>query len=250
MEKAEKNEAKVKLEHDRKSKSRKLKELIKKYPGLYSFMLKLRTISLNMRSRESIFSKVYETNAWADEESLSGSGSNMAETAAIRRELPKIFRDLKINSLVDIPCGDFYWMKHLLADCPKLTYFGGDIVGEMISKNNRRHRNLKVRFGKIDLVSDNVPKGDAILCRDCLIHLSFKDGLKAINNIKKSGSEYLISTTFQHLSINENSPTGPHGREIDLQLAPYNFPKPLMLINEEVPNCPHKCLGIWEIKDL
>jgi hypothetical protein len=243
-------DAKTKLEIDKRSKSRKIKEIIKKYPKVYEVLLKLRTAYLKMQSRERIFSKVYETNAWGDEESLSGSGSNLKETEAIRKKLPALFKKLKIKSLVDIPCGDFYWMKSLLADCKSIKYFGGDIVPEMILINNSKYKTSKIKFEKVDLVMDKVPKGDAVLCRDCLIHLSFKDGLKAIENICNSKSGYLLSTTFPHIKINKNSPTGPHGREINLELAPYNFPKPLSLINEGVANCPDKCLGIWKIKDL
>lgn len=244
------NDAKAKLALERKSKSRKIKEFIKKYPSVYNATLKLRTIYLRLQSREKIFSSVYNTNAWADAESLSGPGSNLNETAVIRKELPKLFKKFNIKSVVDIPCGDFYWMKYLMKDCSEINYLGGDIVKQMIHSNNLKYGNSRIKFRKIDIVSNKVPKGDVVLCRDCLIHLSFADGLKAIENIRNSGTGYLLSTTFPNISVNKNSPTGPHGREINLQLPPYNFPKPLLLINEGVPKCPDKNLGLWKIKDL
>ncbi|MEK6849969.1 MAG: class I SAM-dependent methyltransferase [Nanoarchaeota archaeon] len=244
------NDAKAKLERDKKSKNRRIKEFIKKYPAVYGAMLKLRNLYLRLQSREKIFSSVYNKNTWADAESLSGPGSNLNETTVIRKELPKLFKKFNVKSIVDVPCGDFYWMKYLIKDYPEINYFGGDIVKQMIHSNNLRFGNSRIKFRKIDIVSDKIPKGDIMLCRDCLIHLSFSDGIKAIENIKGSDSKYLLSTTFSNITVNKNSPTGSHGREINLQLHPYNFPKPILLINEGVPKCPHKNLGLWRIEDM
>ena len=35
-----------------------------------------------------------------------------------------------------------------------------------------------------------------ILCRDCLVHLTFDDARAALQNLRRSGSKYLLTTTF------------------------------------------------------
>src|SRR5215471_3655990 len=54
-----------------------------------------------------IFTGIYEQNIWKNSESRSGHGSTLEYTTAVRDALPTIFRDLKITSMVDAPCGDF-----------------------------------------------------------------------------------------------------------------------------------------------
>ena len=62
------------------------------------------------RSEESVFSKVYRNNEWWDgEESKSGPGSGLTQTRRLRQELPLLFKELGVRTLLDAPCGDFYW---------------------------------------------------------------------------------------------------------------------------------------------
>jgi hypothetical protein len=44
----------------------------------------------------------------------------------------------------------------------------------------------------LDLVRDPLPRADAVLCRDCLIHLSLEEGRRAPENIRRSGAAYLL----------------------------------------------------------
>jgi hypothetical protein len=73
----------------------------------------------------------------------------------------------------------------------------------------------------------------------------------AIQNIKRSGSTYLLTTTFPHA---ENSVivTGSW-RAINLQGAPFYFPAPVAIFNESSKNDPatlSKSLALWKIADL
>lgn len=60
-----------------------------------------------------VFTMIYRRGVWRDSESRSGSGSNMRATEAIRAELPRMLEALQIKSLLDVPCGDFNWMKEI-----------------------------------------------------------------------------------------------------------------------------------------
>ena len=45
---------------------------------------------------------------------------NLEQTLVILDELPKIIRKYKISSILDLPCGDFYWMKEF--DFKEINY--------------------------------------------------------------------------------------------------------------------------------
>ena len=202
-----------------------------------------------MKSTNQIFEDIYRTNKWGNNDSVSGPGSTLHQTKAVRSHIPSLIRELNCTSLLDIPCGDFFWMATLELD---IEYIGGDIVSELVIENQKKYGAGNRKFIHLDLIRNKLPKSDLILCRDCLVHLSYKDIIHALKNIKDSGSTYLLSTTFDERLRNENIPTGSW-RPINLQLPPFNLPKPLMLIDEEHPdiiNQKDKKLGLWKIDTL
>jgi hypothetical protein len=152
------------------------------------------------------------------------------------------------RSLLDVPCGDFSWMKLVEMD---VEYIGGDIVDELVTANQERHGDDSHRFVSLDLLRDELPRVDLVFCRDCLIHFSYRHIFRALNNIKRSGSTYLLTTTYIQRTENGDIPTGGW-RPINLELPPFNFPPPIWLIDEQ---CPHddyrdKRLGLWESADI
>ena len=81
-------------------------------------------------------------------------------------------------------------------------------------------------FLNVDVTSDDLPEADVVLCRDCLVHLSSTDIFAALRNFRRSGSTYLLTTTYPGLlSHNRNIVTGMW-RPVDLQLPPFGFPAP------------------------
>jgi len=194
---------------------------------------------------EKVFSDIYRNNAWADPESVSGRGSTLARTAVVRKELPALLAELGAGSLLDAPCGDFNWMRHV--DLGRVDYKGADVVPELIAQNRLKYGGARRQFVVLDITKDEVPRADLILCRDCLIHLSFRHARAAVANFKRSGSTYLLATTHAHERENVDIESGS-GRYVNLRLPPFNFPEPLRLITED-PEL-GKCLGLWRLKDL
>ncbi|MCP5107879.1 MAG: class I SAM-dependent methyltransferase [bacterium] len=183
---------------------------------------------------EEVFTNIFQRQFWdlnKGEESISGPGSSIEQTAEIRKEIARLLIDYKIKSIVDIPCGDFNWMKQL--DLTGIKYTGADIVKELIRENNKQYSNEKISFVNLDLTNDQLPACDLIICRDCLVHFSFRDIQRAVENIINSGSKYLLTTTFVEQEANEDTVTGGW-RPINLEKAPFNFPPPLHAIDE---NC-------------
>ena len=86
--------------------------------------------------RASAFAWIYEENRWHNGESKSGLGSTLAFTKRLRVDLEALFEGLNATSLLDAPCGDFNWMRHvqLPAGC---AYMGRDIVPKLIEDLKR-----------------------------------------------------------------------------------------------------------------
>ena len=133
---------------------------------------------------QEIFSRIYQNNLWGDPESPSGRGSTLARTVVIRNALPALLTDVGAKSMFDAACGDFNWMRHV--DLGGIEYIGGDVVPQLILINRRRYSAERRSFVLLDVTSNQIPKVDVILCRECFIHLSFAHIAAAIDNFKRS----------------------------------------------------------------
>ena len=196
------------------------------------------------------FREIYVNNRWGSQDSSSGTGSDLTQTAVIRELLPGLLRELGVHSMLDVPCGDFHWMRMLEFD---LDYIGADVVPELIRANTERYANDRRRFQVADLVNEVPPRVDLVFCRDLLVHFSFADALQAIANLKRSGATYLLTTTFTSRTVNADIVTG-EWRALNLQLEPFGFPPPQRLINEECTEWgtewADKSLGLWVLSEL
>lgn len=229
-----------------------LKLLVKsKFPVCRSIIKQVRTLPGRLKPLKSTFTEYYYNNGFGGNESISGRGSDLIQTSAIREQLPLLLKEVNAKSMMDAPCGDFYWMKEVGLNINE--YIGVDIVKELIEQNQGRYGNDTRRFVVLDVTKDKLPPVDVVLCRDCLVHFSFKHIWAAVTNLKRSGSKYLLTTTFTNRSANRDITTG-NWRPINLELPPFNFPKPIKVINE---NCTQKngeyadkSLGLWMLKDI
>ena len=203
------------------------------------------------KEAEQIFTNIYNNNGFNGKESISGPGSDIYQTRIIIKEIPLLFKDYNISTMLDIPCGDFYWMKEV--DLKDIEYIGADIVDEIIKKNNEEYSKSNLHFKKLDLLKDTLPNVDLIFTRDCLVHLSFEDIFKALTNICNSNSKYLLTTTFTERTINNDIKTG-QWRTLNLQIEPFFLPKPIKIINEGCTEnegiYSDKSLGFWKISDI
>jgi hypothetical protein len=213
----------------------RLKPLIKKLP----FATSAYTLVRLMFGRNARFTTDYRKS--------SGVGSDLEATMAVSAALPGVIESLSIRHMLDIPCGDFVWMRHV--DFGAATYIGADIIRELILSHQRLHATNTRRFMVLDIVADDLPQVDLIMCRDCLVHFSYRLIRKAARNIRRSQSTYLLTTTFPEHS-NLDIVTG-NWRPLNLCRPPFDFPAPIQLINEgHPPPYGDKSLGLWQISEL
>lgn len=203
---------------------------------------------LRGRTTEAIFRDYYLDNRWGSGESCSGPGSTLAVTKGIRDAIPHLLEELGITSMLDVPCGDFHWMRTI--PLKGVDYTGGDIVSYLVEEN-RRYERPGVRFKCIDLTCDSLPQVDLVFVRDCLVHLSDEDIHRALRNIVASGSTYLLTTTFPAKRKNLDILTG-QWRPLNLEEPPFNFPPPLEIIEEGLNSKGYtdKSLGLWRVADI
>jgi hypothetical protein len=194
---------------------------------------------------EEVFTSIYRTGAWTsydNVESLSGRGSTLWRTEALRRELPSLLTRLGVRSLLDAACGDFNWLSTV--ELPLERYHGVDVVSDVIVENQRRFGAVGRSFAAGDIRSDTLPDCDAILCRDCLNHLSFVDIAATLANFRRTKAKWLLLTTHQATTENVDCETGGW-RLLNLCLTPFVLPSPVELVleNEDLG----KYMGIWRL---
>lgn len=198
----------------------------------------------------STFDRFYHENYWSSDASVSGPGSTLEQTGRIVEQLPTLLRSLGTRTMLDIPCGDFAWMRHV--DLSGIEYLGCDIVRSMIEQNQIAYGGDAVRFEVRDLTSDPLPAVDVVLVRDCFVHLPNRLIWKAIGRLKDSGATWLLTTTHPGVA-NANVSIG-RWRPLDLTAPPFSFGPPTNVI---VEGCTErggvwrdKSLGLWRIADL
>jgi SAM-dependent methyltransferase len=192
-----------------------------------------------------VFDDYYRNNSWGNDESVSGHGSSLQATSAIRSVLPLMFDHYDIGSVLDIPCGDFYWISHIVKP-GTFHYIGADVVPELIDEVSRKHKGFDFRV--LDITKDSLPKSDLVFCRDLFGHLPNYKIQAALRNIRRSGSKYLLTTTFPE---HHNSGDIAEGQWRPINMAEFwGLGNPLEVINEhcQVPEFADKALGLWRLK--
>lgn len=203
--------------------------------------------------RQELFTRIYQNNEWKGRVSRSGPGSDPEQIASIRKGLSFfLWSRSDLNTILDIPCGDFsLFGNHLPNFC---DYIGGDIVPNIIHGNDKNFLMSPgcKRFRVMDLLTDELPKCDIIICRDCLPHFSYEDIWQALKNVCRTNPRYLITTTF-FAHQNTDIVTGGW-RPLNLQAEPFNFPAPEICLSEQCTiadgKFADKSLGVWRLENI
>lgn len=195
----------------------------------------------------TIFNRYVGSLELEKEHSASGQGSDLRNTTKLPDILRQVIRDYSISSLLDAPCGDLHWMRHIIESL-NVQYTGIDVVPRIIKRNKAYFPDLK--FFCRDITKDKLPIADLVFCRDCLVHLSEEQIFNALNNFKRSGSTYLLTTTFTRHRDFRDIETGDW-RPINLRRPPFEM-KPIRMFPEYYsdPTFADKSLGLYLIKEI
>jgi len=202
-------------------------------------------------SLEDRFTYIYNRNLWGNSESKSGYGSSLRMTHNVRNHLPKLFMQFGVNSVLDAPCGDFNWMKHV--NLTGIKYIGGEIVASLVSELNDKYSGDNLSFRKLDLRIDKLPLVDLVIIRDCFFHLSFNDIKMVMKNFLKSESKYLLTTSHTNtLQFDNHDIESGDFRRINLFAPPFSFPEKYLyeIIEDSDGISPNRALYLWNRNDL
>lgn len=193
---------------------------------------------------KDIFTDIYRDNTWKSDESVSGQGSTVDATYHIVRELPRLFAEFHVKSVLDIPCGDLNWITKIDFGGMGIKYIGGDIVEELIAETRLKYNGADLRV--LDITKDELPKVDLILVRDLFGHFSDADLALAVKNVKRSGAKYLMATTFPDMWNTVSIKTG-QWRAVNLDYY-CGLPPSIYMLNEGNQMFKNKCLGLWQLR--
>lgn len=222
----------------------------------FSYLFSVLCSSVIFGSQEGLWTETYVKAVegfWGEHESASGPGSTLEQTAAVCKALPNIIKDYHIASILDVPCGDFNWMRTV--DLGSCHYIGCEIVKPLVDDNIKKYGKHNRVFLHTDVTRDVLPQVDLVICRDLFVHFSLQDIKDSLRNFKRSGAKYLLATTFIWQRSDTNSDIQSGGwRTVNLEKYPFNFPAPLMLINEQCTEqnglYSDKSMGLWRLDDI
>jgi hypothetical protein len=202
-----------------------------------------------------------EKNKFGNDESISGEGSTLEATREIRNYLKLFIQQKEIKSITDIPCGDAHWMGD--ESFFNVKYVGIDIVEDLVNRNREKYSEFSAEFYCKNIIEE--PLGldsEIIICRDLLVHLSLSDCLKVFHNLSKENSSYIALTSFTRTVENtdllypSNLSNSVGWRPLNLELSPFNFGEPELLINEKCQErdgervYDDKCLVIYRLENI
>jgi hypothetical protein len=194
------------------------------------------------------FQAIYDAGVWrhGDEATPdSGSGSSLSATSTLRQALPTLLNELGAQTLLDVGCGDFTWMRHVNM---LQNYVGVDVVEAVIEADKDHFENASRRFLSLDAIVDELPEADCVMCREILFHLSFEHIKRLIRNILSKNRSFIIATSDRLTSFNSDIPTGDF-RLLNLEARPLKFPAPIVEVDDSAVS-PRRILGVWDAKRL
>ena len=191
-------------------------------------------------SNSEIFSKIYANNAWGKpsvtgEKFRSGTGSHDEKIIVpyIETLIPLITNN-HIRNIVDLGCGDFWIMRHVLEALSNASYnffyTGIDVVEDLINYNAARFKHPNIRFICRDAAADDepLPDGELLIIRQVLQHLSNVDIKKILSKTDKfkflfvTESIYDSPDAIYNIDMNSSSSIRLYNKSgVYLEKSPY-----------------------------
>ncbi len=186
-----------------------------------------------------IFRKIHRQNMWKNSESVSGSGSTVAGTEMLRGELARWLTREDIRSFVDLPCGDFNWMR-LVDFPPEMTYLGMDVVEALVASNQSRYGGLRRAFEIGDILTSQLPVADAFFCKDLFIHFP-NDPMRAAIARARENCRFFLASTFPNTPKNAEIQFG-NARRVNLALL---LGEPVEMLKDFGDGVTDRYIGVW-----
>ena len=188
---------------------------------------------------EQIFTNVYETKLWGNNNNTqyngsSGDGSTIdynKDTYVIF--LKKFLIDNNIKNVVDLGCGDFICGK-LIYDDLDISYTGYDTYKNVIEYNSKEHSFPKYSFIHLDFCNnkEKIINGDICILKDVIQHWSLDNIYKFLDYIveNKKFKYILICNCCSQYYDNTDIQDGDF-RQLSCEYLPLKKYNPIKLYN-------------------
>jgi SAM-dependent methyltransferase len=147
----------------------------------------------------------------------------MEATVVYRAYLQAFLKRHKIRSVVDAGCGD--WESTQAIDWSGIDYKGYDIVEAIITKNRKRFSAPSIHFFVANIVEEDLPTADLLICKHVLQHLPNRDVMKFLPQLARYKHALLVNGVDAETFTAENHDiaVGEY-RPLDLTSKPFALP--------------------------
>jgi SAM-dependent methyltransferase len=193
--------------------------------------------------------KQFFTSIYADrgfkgvtgKDSLSGPGSEGEFAEIKKRFLLDIVWRYEIKKVLDVGCGDFYWMRDIVKIFD--TYHGIDIVESVIEENTKNFSDKRVSFECCNILEDGLSlcrhlswsrPTDLILCFDVFLHLLDDEIHQLLEQLRANSKDWrYLAITNLHECRDTIQPKSRWERINVQYFAPELFTKQPISINQK-----------------
>jgi hypothetical protein len=187
---------------------------------------------------EVFFTKVYETKLWGDNQNTeyngsSGDGSNVDYNKDTYVPFLKQFiRENRIQTIVDLGCGDFKCGK-LIYDDADVRYRGYDTYQKIVDYNAKQHSLPKYGFEHLDFFNcrEDIVNGDLCILKDVLQHWHLDEIYTFLDYLVTSKKfKYILICNCCHQTT-DNPENADRFTPLSVQFFPLKKYNPIKLYN-------------------
>lgn len=168
---------------------------------------------------KEIFTNIYKNKEWLTAfGTYSGPGSSIQCSKPFLDFLQDFLIKNKINSILDVGCGDFNLLKHL--NLENVNYKGIDVVDFVIEETINKHQCSNIVFECKDLTKEKEDQNyDLIIIKDVLQHLSYKNIFALLKNMNGKNL-FLINDFFEDYNVDVKD---GGWRYMNMAIEPFNL---------------------------
>lgn len=152
--------------------------------------------------------QVYEMKLWGSNQTAFYSGEGSHDPHIIKPYIEAVCKFLSsftsALTVCDLGCGDFNVGKEFVTLSRKLIAV--DIVPELIAHNQNTFQIKNLEFKCLDIAKDPLPKGDCVLVRQVLQHISNAEIKAILGKLKQ----------YKYVILTEHLPKGDFEPNIDI----------------------------------
>jgi len=177
---------------------------------------------------DNIFTNIYETCEWGNNQSSSYKGSSGGGSSVeynIKTYVPfmkKFITEKNIRSVVDLGCGDFLTGPYIYNDLP-VVYNGYDAYEKVVNYNKSKYPFPKYNFTHLDFYNnkETIVTGDMCILKDVLQHWSLTEIYNFLDYLVESKKfKYILICNCCHQERDETDITTGAGHPLSCDFLP------------------------------